>query len=112
MIPADVCLYAPRLGRSHFERRQIKQAINQGTAGVLNSEASLSLAKPIEDDDKTVGVMAFFRNPGKQVTWKCVISFKKRCADTPLKLQLCDRQIDQMSGEDHATDSQCGIAAE
>lgn len=68
-------------------------------AGVLNPGASLSLSKPIEDETKFVAVVAFFRAPGEQETWKYVVSTKKLDVDVPLKLRLNGHRIEQVKPE-------------
>ncbi|VVE19410.1 type VI secretion system lipoprotein TssJ [Pandoraea fibrosis] len=81
------------------DRKVLGDERRASMAGVLNPGASLNLSQPIEDDVKYVAVVAFFRNPGSQETWRYVIPAKKLDADTPLKLRLGDYRIDQVNGE-------------
>ncbi|WP_246174559.1 type VI secretion system lipoprotein TssJ [Pandoraea bronchicola] len=87
------------------DRKVLAEERQASMAGVLNPGASLSLSQPIEDDTKYVAVVAFFRNPGSQGTWKFVIPTKKLDADAPVKLQLDAQRIDRVNGERRDTDS-------
>ncbi|MDM8359324.1 type VI secretion system lipoprotein TssJ [Pandoraea communis] len=81
------------------DRKVLGSEQQASMAGVLNPGASLNLSQPIEDDTKYVAVVAFFRNPGSQSTWKFVIPTKKLDPDAPLKLRLDNHRIDQVNGE-------------
>ncbi|MFJ2992473.1 type VI secretion system lipoprotein TssJ [Pandoraea sp. NPDC087047] len=74
-------------------------------AGVLNPGASLNLSQPIEDNTKYVAVVAFFRNPENQPTWKFVIPVSKLNANAPLKLRLGSHRIEKVDEMNLDTDA-------
>ncbi|ALS63579.1 type VI secretion system-associated lipoprotein [Pandoraea norimbergensis] len=81
------------------DRTVLAGEVQASVAGVLNPAAALSLAQPMETDVNYVAVVAFFRKPDRQGTWKFVIPAKQLDADAPLKLELVDWQIDQVNGK-------------
>ncbi|WP_302272581.1 MULTISPECIES: type VI secretion system lipoprotein TssJ [Paraburkholderia] len=53
---------------------------------VLRPDASASLSEPMNSDAEYVGVVAFFRNAGKDSTWKLVVPKKMWKKTDPVKI--------------------------
>ncbi|ANB74878.1 type VI secretion protein [Paraburkholderia phytofirmans OLGA172] len=55
---------------------------------VLRPDASASIGEPMNSDAEYVGVVAFFREVGKGVTWKLVIPKKQWKKTDPVKIEV------------------------
>jgi len=53
---------------------------------VLRPNASASISEPMQDDAQYVGVVAFFRNPDRDSTWKLLVPKKQWKKTDPVKI--------------------------
>ncbi|MGF6568605.1 type VI secretion system protein VasD [Paraburkholderia sp. GAS333] len=60
---------------------------------VVNPGASASVTQPMHADTEYVGIVAFYRDPDSNGSWRRVVPKKKLSADEPLKLELIDREL-------------------
>ncbi|WP_175948459.1 type VI secretion system lipoprotein TssJ [Burkholderia pyrrocinia] len=60
---------------------------------VLRPDASASLAEPMNSDAEYVGVVAFFRDAGKDSTWKLVVPKKQWKQTDPVKIEVRDNAL-------------------
>jgi type VI secretion system protein VasD len=64
---------------------------------VLRPDASASISEPMNGDADYVGVVAFFRNAGKDSTWKLVIPKKQWKKTDPVKIEARDNTLTLVS---------------
>jgi type VI secretion system protein VasD len=57
---------------------------------VLRPDASASISEPMNSDAEYVGVVAFFRDVGKDSTWKLVVPKKQWKKTDPVKIEVQD----------------------
>jgi type VI secretion system protein VasD len=55
---------------------------------VLRPDTSASLTEPMKPDTQIVGVVAFFREPSQNRTWKLAIDKKQWKKTDPVKIEL------------------------
>ncbi|MDR6468856.1 type VI secretion system protein VasD [Paraburkholderia graminis] len=67
---------------------------------VLRPDASASISEPMNGDAQFVGVVAFFRNAGKDATWKLVIPKKQWKKTDPVKIEARDNTLNLMGASD------------
>jgi len=67
---------------------------------VLRPDASASISEPMNGDAEFVGVVAFFRNAGKDATWKLVIPKKQWKKTDPVKIEARDNTLNLMGASD------------
>jgi type VI secretion system protein VasD len=60
-----------------------------------NSNASVSVA--MNDEAEYVGIVAFFRNAGKDSTWKLVVPRKQWKQTDPVKIEVQDNTLQRSS---------------
>jgi type VI secretion system protein VasD len=67
---------------------------------VLRPDASASISEPMNSDAQVVGVVAFFRDAGKESTWKLVVPKAQWKKTDPVKIEVIDstlRLVDAVS---------------
>ena len=67
--------------------------LQDSVAAVVNPGASASLSQPMKDGTRYVAVVAFYRSPQQDGTWRRVIAKKKLDADKPFTLELVDNRL-------------------
>lgn len=67
---------------------------------VLRPDASASISEPMNGDAEYVGVVAFFRNAGKDATWKLVIPKKQWKKTDPVKIEARDSTLNLIGASD------------
>lgn len=60
---------------------------------VLRPDASASITEPMNSDAEFVGVVAFFRDAGKDSTWKIVVPKKQWKQTDPVKIEVRDNTL-------------------
>lgn len=75
------------------DKTVLAQDLRDSVATVVNPGASASVSQPMQPDTQYVGVVAFYRNPDSNGSWRRVVPKKKLSADAPLKLELVDRDL-------------------
>jgi type VI secretion system protein VasD len=71
----------------------LAQDLRDSVGTVVNPGASASVTQPMQPDTEYVGIVAFYREPDSNGTWRRVVPKKKLSADAPLKLELVDREL-------------------
>jgi len=66
---------------------------------VVNPGAAASLSEPMRRDTQYVAIVAFYREPGADYTWRRVVPKKALSADVPLKIELVDRGFAAVDGD-------------
>ncbi|MEX3937445.1 type VI secretion system lipoprotein TssJ [Paraburkholderia phymatum] len=61
---------------------------------VLRPNASASINEPMKDDAQYVGVVAFFRNPDRDSTWKLLVPKKQWKKTDPVKILVRDNVLE------------------
>ncbi|WER50127.1 type VI secretion system lipoprotein TssJ [Cupriavidus sp. WKF15] len=64
---------------------------------ILRPDASVSLSEPMHADAEYVGVVALFRNAGKETVWKLVVPKKQWKKTDPVKIEVRDSTL-QLAG--------------
>lgn len=64
---------------------------------VLRPGASASVSEPMNEDAEFVGVVAFFRHAGKDVTWKLVVPKKQWKKSDPVAIEVSGNTL-QLAG--------------
>lgn len=67
---------------------------------VLRPEASASISEPMSSDAAYVGVVAFFRDAGKDSSWKLVIPKKQWKKTDPVKIEARDNTLNLVGATD------------
>ncbi|MFM0245942.1 type VI secretion system protein VasD [Burkholderia sp. GAS332] len=67
---------------------------------VLRPDASTSVSEPMNSAAQYVGVVAFFRNAGKDSTWKLVIPKKQWKNTDPVKIEARDNTLNLVDATD------------
>ncbi|CAB3801332.1 hypothetical protein LMG28614_05368 [Paraburkholderia ultramafica] len=67
---------------------------------VLRPDASASISEPMNENAEYVGVVAFFRNAGKDATWKLVIPKKQWKKTDPVKIEARDNTLTLVGATD------------
>jgi type VI secretion system protein VasD len=62
-------------------------------ATVVSPGASASLSQPMQPGTEYVGIVAFYRAPDSNGTWRRVVPKKTLSADEPLKLELLANEL-------------------
>jgi type VI secretion system protein VasD len=75
------------------DKTVLAQDLQASIATVVNPGASASVSQPMQPDTRYVAVVAFYRDPDSNGTWRRVVPMKKLSADAPLKLELVDREL-------------------
>jgi type VI secretion system protein VasD len=57
---------------------------------VLRPDASASISEPMNKDAQVVGIVAFFRDAGKESTWKLVVPKAQWKKTDPVKIEVSD----------------------
>ncbi|MGA7782431.1 MAG: type VI secretion system lipoprotein TssJ [Paraburkholderia sp.] len=60
---------------------------------MLRPDANASISEPMNEDAEYVGVVAFFRDPGKNATWKLVIPKKQWKKTDPVRIEAQDNTL-------------------
>lgn len=60
---------------------------------VLRPDASVSLSEPMHDDAEYVGIVALFRNPGKDTVWRLVVPKKQWKKTDPVRVEVRDSTL-------------------
>jgi type VI secretion system protein VasD len=60
---------------------------------VLRPDASASISEPMNKDAQVVGVVAFFRDVGKESTWKLVVPKAQWKKTDPVKIEVSDSTL-------------------
>jgi type VI secretion system protein VasD len=75
------------------DRTVLARDLQASIATVVNPGASASLSQPMQPGTEYVALVAFYRAPGSDGGWRRVIPKRKLAADTPLKLDLIEREL-------------------
>jgi type VI secretion system protein VasD len=75
----------------------LKADLLGATDVLLRPGASASISEPMDDDAQYVGVVAFFRDDGRDSTWKLVVPKTQWKATDPVKVELRDSSL-QLAG--------------
>ncbi|WP_408311562.1 type VI secretion system lipoprotein TssJ [Paraburkholderia aspalathi] len=67
---------------------------------VLRPDASASISEPMSSDAAYVGVVAFFRDAGKDSSWKLVIPKKQWKKTDPVKIEARDNTLNLVGATD------------
>lgn len=67
---------------------------------VLRPDASASISEPMSGDAEYVGVVAFFRDAGKDSSWKLVIPKKQWKKTDPVKIEARDNTLNLIGATD------------
>ncbi|SFU23732.1 type VI secretion system protein VasD [Paraburkholderia aspalathi] len=67
---------------------------------VLRPDASASISEPMSNDAAYVGVVAFFRDAGKDSSWKLVIPKKQWKKTDPVKIEARDNTLNLVGATD------------
>ena len=67
---------------------------------VLRPDASASISEPMSSDAAYVGVVAFFRDAGKDSSWKLVIPKKQWKKTDPVKIEARDNTLNLVGAAD------------
>ena len=57
---------------------------------VLRPDSTVSVSEPMNDGTAYVGLVAFFRNPGRPTTWKLLVPRKQWKQTDPVKIEVKD----------------------
>jgi type VI secretion system protein VasD len=60
---------------------------------VLRPDASASISEPMSSDAQVVGIVAFFRDAGKESTWKLVVPKAQWKKTDPVKIEVSDNTL-------------------
>ena len=60
---------------------------------VLRPDASASISEPMNKDAQVVGIVAFFRDAGKESTWKLVVPKAQWKKTDPVKIEVSDSTL-------------------
>jgi type VI secretion system protein VasD len=60
---------------------------------VLRPDASASISEPMNKDAQVVGIVAFFRDAGKESTWKLVVPKAQWKKTDPVKIEVSDNTL-------------------
>ena len=80
------------------DKTVLAQDLQASIATVVNPGASASVSQPMQPDTEYVGIVAFYRDPDSNGTWRRVVPKKELSADVPLKLELVDRELVALDG--------------
>ncbi|OAJ55196.1 type VI secretion system-associated lipoprotein [Paraburkholderia ginsengiterrae] len=75
------------------DKTVLAQDLQDSMATVVNPGASASVTQPMQPDAEYVGIVAFYRKPDANGTWRRIVQKKRLSADAPLKLELVDREL-------------------
>lgn len=75
------------------DKTVLAQDLQTSIATVVNPGASASVSQPMQSDTEYVAIVAFYRDPGRNGTWRRVVPKKQLSADAPLKLELVGREL-------------------
>jgi type VI secretion system protein VasD len=64
---------------------------------VLRPDANASISEPMNDDAQFVAIVAFFRDDGRDSTWRLLIPKKQWKATDPVKVEVRDNSL-QLAG--------------
>ncbi|MDR5774824.1 MULTISPECIES: type VI secretion system lipoprotein TssJ [unclassified Caballeronia] len=79
------------------DKTMLAQDLQASLGVVVNPAASASLSQPLEKETAYIAIAAFYRDPPANGSWKQVVEAKKLSADAPLKLELSDRQVTELT---------------
>ncbi|MDN7178529.1 type VI secretion system lipoprotein TssJ [Caballeronia sp. SEWSISQ10-4 2] len=71
----------------------LKADLLGSTELVLRPNANASIGEPMSDDAEYVGIVAFFRDDGKNAKWKLVLPKKQWKKTDPLKIEVRDSSL-------------------
>ncbi|MFM0502259.1 type VI secretion system lipoprotein TssJ [Paraburkholderia caffeinilytica] len=71
----------------------LAQDLQDSIATMVNPGASASMSQPMQPGTEYVGVVAFYRDPDSNGSWRRVVPKKTLSADAPLKLELVGREL-------------------
>jgi type VI secretion system protein VasD len=60
---------------------------------VLRPNANASISEPMSDDAEYVGIVAFFRDDGRNAKWKLVLPKKQWKKTDPVKVEVRDSSL-------------------
>jgi type VI secretion system protein VasD len=60
---------------------------------VLRPDASASISEPMSSDAQVVGIVAFFRDAGRESTWKLVVPKAQWKKTDPVKIEVSDNTL-------------------
>lgn len=75
------------------DKTLLAQDMRTSMSTVVHPGASASVSQPMQPDAEYVGIVAFYREPDPNGSWRRVIPKKKLSADAPLKLELAGREL-------------------
>lgn len=71
----------------------LKADLLASTDLVLRPNANASISEPMNEDTEYVGIVAFFRDDGRDVKWKLVVPKKQWKKSDPVKIEVRDRSL-------------------
>ncbi|WP_431823227.1 type VI secretion system lipoprotein TssJ [Burkholderia sp. F1] len=75
------------------DKTVLAQDLESNMSATVNPGASAGLSQPMRRDTKYVGIVALYRSPGGDGSWKRVVEVKKLDADKPLRLELSANEL-------------------
>ena len=75
------------------DRDELKADLLATKDVVLRPDASASISEPMNKDAQVVGVVAFFRDTGKESTWKLVVPKAQWKKTDPVKIEVSDNTL-------------------
>jgi type VI secretion system protein VasD len=80
----------------------LKADLLASTDLVLRPNANASISEPMNDHAEYVGIVAFFRNDGRDAKWKLVIPKKQWKKSDPVKIEVQDSSLSIAGSNDKA----------
>ncbi|MDR6410499.1 UNVERIFIED_ORG: type VI secretion system protein VasD [Burkholderia sp. 1595] len=71
----------------------LAEDLQASIATVVNPGAAASVSQPMRRDTQYVAVVAFYRKPDANGTWRRVVQRKHLSADAPLKFDLVENEL-------------------
>jgi type VI secretion system protein VasD len=71
----------------------LKADLLASTDLVLRPNANASISEPMNEDTEYVGIVAFFRDDGRDVKWKLVVPKKQWKKSDPVKIEVRDSSL-------------------
>jgi type VI secretion system protein VasD len=75
------------------DRDALKADLLGSTDLVLRPNANASISEPMSDDAEYVGIVAFFRDDGRNAKWKLVLPKKQWKKTDPVKVEVRDSSL-------------------
>ncbi|OJA53342.1 type VI secretion system-associated lipoprotein [Burkholderia ubonensis] len=75
------------------DKTVLAQDLESNMSATVNPGASASLSQPMQRETKYVAIVALYRSPFSDSSWKRVVETKKLDADKPLRLELSANEL-------------------